>query len=131
MESGAELVDDDELTLITFVVERTRVRDDLSENEDDDTTEDSVDFTDVEDDFVTTADEVEDARVELGVDFVASTATATDFELMTAFELDDFVDALVVEAGTDEEVLTTAAADEVSELLATPLETGLQNTAGV
>jgi hypothetical protein len=130
MGSGAELVD--ELTLITFVVESTRVEDGLSE---DATTEDNVDFTldlaDVEDDFATTTDKVEDARVEDSVDFVASTATTTDVELTTASELDDFVDAFVVDAGTEEEVLTTAAADETLEPLATPLETGLQNTAGV
>lgn len=63
---------------------------------------------------------------------VVSTAIARDVELLTTAELEDLTAAFVVEAGTEtEEDLTTAAAEAELDPLATPLETGLQNTAGV
>jgi hypothetical protein len=84
-----------------------------------------------EDDFK--AEGVADARLELGVDFVLATiATGRELELFTIAELADLLTVKVVEAGTimEEGVLTTAAIAELDPL-ATPLDTGLQNTAGV
>lgn len=84
-----------------------------------------------EDDF---KDEgVDDARLELRVDFVLATiAIGSEVELFAIAELANLLTAKVVEAGTimEEGVLTTAAIAELDPL-ATPLETGLQNTAGV
>jgi hypothetical protein len=64
---------------------------------------------------------------------VASTVTARDVELLTTAELKDLTAVFVVEAGTEmeEKELTTVAAIAEFDPLATPLETGLQNTAGV
>jgi hypothetical protein len=79
------------------------------------------------------AEGVADARLELGVDFVLATiVTGRELELFTNAELVDVLTAKVVEAGTimEEGVLTTAAIAELDPL-ATPLDTGLQNTAGV
>jgi hypothetical protein len=81
-----------------------------------------VDFTtDAEEDFTTT--KVEDA----------TTATAREVELFTTVELEDLTTAFVVETGTEteEEVLVTAFAEATLDALATPLLSGLQNTAGV
>jgi hypothetical protein len=79
------------------------------------------------------AEGLADARLELGVDFVlAPIATGRELELFTIAEIAVLLTAKVVEAGTimEEGVLTTAAIAELDPL-ATPLDTGLQNTAGV
>jgi hypothetical protein len=79
------------------------------------------------------AEGVDDARLELRVDFVLATiAIGSGVELFIIAELSDLHTAKVVEASTimEEGVLTTAAIAELDPL-GTPLETGLQNTAGV
>ena len=69
-----------------------------------------------------TRDEGEDEEAGTRMTELADPFEAEAVELVMAELAVDFVDALVVEAGVKEDVLTTAA---------TPLLTGDQNTAGV